>query len=99
MRTIPAVDAGGLAGGLKYVKDGIFFKFALDNLGIYAGDHNAMKAAGHELKGLAAFMNCQVLLSQSLSCSPLNLPLYLLPLFSFSLRNSISARCVFPSCC
>jgi hypothetical protein len=60
-RTIPAVDAGGLAGGLKYVKDGIFFKFAVDNLGIYAGDHNAMKAAGHELKGLAAFMNCQVL--------------------------------------
>lgn len=52
--------AGGLAGGLKYVKDGIFFKFAVDNLGIYSGDHNAMKAAGHELKGLAAFMNCQV---------------------------------------
>lgn len=60
IRTIPPIDAGGLAGGLKYLKDGIFFKFAVDNLGIYSGDHNAMKAAGHELKGLAAFMNCQV---------------------------------------
>lgn len=59
-RTIPPIDVGGLAGGLKYIKDGIFFKFAVDNMCIYSGDHFAMKAAGHELKGLAAFMNCQV---------------------------------------
>jgi hypothetical protein len=64
-RTIPPVDAGGLAGGLKYLKDGIFFKFAVDNNAIYGGDHLAMKAAGHELKGetiyfpkIDCFANC-----------------------------------------
>lgn len=60
-RTIPPISAGGLAGGLKYAKDGIFFKFAVDNNRIYGGDHHqAMKAAGHELKGLCAYMNCQL---------------------------------------
>lgn len=30
------------------------YKFALDTRGLYGGDENAMKAAGHELKGLQA---------------------------------------------
>ncbi|EGC30073.1 hypothetical protein DICPUDRAFT_158242 [Dictyostelium purpureum] len=58
--TIPPHDAGGIAGGLKYLKDGIFFKFAVDAFGIYGGDAFAMKSAGHELKGLMAYFNCQI---------------------------------------
>jgi len=40
------VDLGGVAGGSKYICQGILFKVALDVRGIYGGDHNAMKAAG-----------------------------------------------------
>ncbi|KAL6047498.1 Histidine kinase A [Balamuthia mandrillaris] len=54
---IPPIDSGGVAGGLKYFADGIFFKFAVDEHGIYAGDEWAMKAAGHELKGLSLYIS------------------------------------------
>eukprot|EP01132_Coremiostelium_polycephalum_P010968 gene10968-13435_t len=58
--TIPPYEVGGIAGGKKHLKDGIFFKFAVDIYGIYGGDAFAMKAAGHELKGLMAYFNCQI---------------------------------------
>ncbi|KAF2076800.1 hypothetical protein CYY_001877 [Polysphondylium violaceum] len=58
--TIPPYDVGGVAGGLKYLKDGIFFKFAVDVYGIYGGNAFAMKSAGHELKGLMGYFNCQI---------------------------------------
>ena len=44
-KTIPPIDVGGTAGGIKYIKEGILFKFAWDNEGIYAGDMKAMKVA------------------------------------------------------
>eukprot|EP01125_Pyxidicula_operculata_P011795 TRINITY_DN385_c1_g1_i1.p1 TRINITY_DN385_c1_g1~~TRINITY_DN385_c1_g1_i1.p1 ORF type:complete len:1249 (+),score=314.60 TRINITY_DN385_c1_g1_i1:1159-4905(+) len=59
-KTIKPVQLGGVAGGDKYICQGILFKFALDLAGIYGGDQNAMKAAGHELKGLMCFYNCQI---------------------------------------
>jgi len=40
----------------------IFFKFAVDQDGIYPSDHEAMKVAGHELKGLNALVSCGMML-------------------------------------
>jgi Clustered mitochondria len=49
-RTHTPVNAGGVAGGTKYLVNGIFFKFAADSFGLYGGSHDfAQKAAGHEL--------------------------------------------------
>ncbi|KAL6070346.1 Clu domain-containing protein [Balamuthia mandrillaris] len=48
----PSSSIGGQAGGQKFLYHGILFKYALDWQNIYGGDDNAMKAAGHELKGL-----------------------------------------------
>lgn len=44
-KTIKPVDVGGIAGGQKYVYDGIFLKFAIDLFGVYGGDYAAAKAA------------------------------------------------------
>lgn len=51
---------GGIAGGEKYIEDGIFFKFALDNKGIYGGDEYAIKSGGHEFLGFLELINCRV---------------------------------------
>eukprot|EP01113_Clastostelium_recurvatum_P028334 TRINITY_DN3429_c0_g1_i2.p1 TRINITY_DN3429_c0_g1~~TRINITY_DN3429_c0_g1_i2.p1 ORF type:complete len:2680 (+),score=686.41 TRINITY_DN3429_c0_g1_i2:120-8159(+) len=51
----PVSNLGGQAGGEKYVYHGVLFKFACDWLGFYGGDENAMKAGGHELKGLMRY--------------------------------------------
>jgi hypothetical protein len=48
----PVTGLGGYAGGEKYIYNGILFKFAIDWKDIYGSDEFAMKAAGHELKGL-----------------------------------------------
>lgn len=51
-RTVkPLQGAKGVAGGVKYLKDGIFFKFATDAHGIYGGDEFSSKAASQELLG------------------------------------------------
>ena len=42
-KTIRSIDAGGVAGGQKFLVDGVFFKYALDNVGLYGGDEYAMK--------------------------------------------------------
>ena len=60
MKTIKPIDIGGIAGGLKFICQGILFKFAIDYSGIYGGDENAMKAASHELKGLTNYYHCGV---------------------------------------
>ena len=57
------INIGGQAGGIKYLVDGIFFKFQRDFKGIYGGDSLAMKAASHELRSAA------VLFSQEFSFS------------------------------
>jgi hypothetical protein len=54
-KTIRPTSIGGAAGGEKYIVNGILFKFALDFNGIYGGDENAAKAAGHDLKGSVHF--------------------------------------------
>ena len=59
-KTIPPLHLGH-CGGVKYRKDGIFFKFATDHDKLLGGDLNAMKVAGHELKGLTAFSSCGML--------------------------------------
>eukprot|EP00727_Mastigamoeba_balamuthi_P001851 m51a1_g11663 hypothetical protein (1053) ;mRNA; r:493-4759 len=56
VRTISPVSyVPGRAGGMKYFYYGIMFKFVADFNGIYNGDEYAMKAGGHELKGLMRF--------------------------------------------
>ena len=56
---IPSIDAGGLAGGEKFIAKGIFFKFARDVHKFYGGDRFAQKAANHELTGLMALMKAK----------------------------------------
>eukprot|EP01125_Pyxidicula_operculata_P011063 TRINITY_DN3612_c0_g1_i6.p1 TRINITY_DN3612_c0_g1~~TRINITY_DN3612_c0_g1_i6.p1 ORF type:complete len:233 (+),score=33.32 TRINITY_DN3612_c0_g1_i6:38-700(+) len=57
----PSDSIGGLAGGSKYVKQGILFKFVCDDKGIYGGDDGAsMKVGGHELKGMIAYQQAEV---------------------------------------
>jgi hypothetical protein len=52
------INAGGIAGGVKYIHKGIFFKFALDEHNIYGGSvERASKAAAHELKGIQALID------------------------------------------
>ena len=49
---------GGVLGGEKYVRANILFKFAVDEEGLFGGDHEpAAKVAGHELKGLKALFS------------------------------------------
>jgi hypothetical protein len=51
-------DVGGVAGGVKYIVDGLFFKFADPSDGPYGGSfENANKAVGHELKGAIAIFH------------------------------------------
>ena len=52
---------GGQAGGHKYCVQNILFKFATDKDGIYGyRTSSAMKAAGHDLKGLICYANCKI---------------------------------------
>lgn len=46
-KSIPPIDIGGVAGGIKFIVEGILFKFAWDHEGVYEGDLKAMKAASH----------------------------------------------------
>ncbi|PRP88174.1 hypothetical protein PROFUN_03997 [Planoprotostelium fungivorum] len=59
-KTIKPVNAGGIAGGTKYVSNNIFFKFARDASHMYGGKEWAMKAAGHELKSINALISARV---------------------------------------
>ncbi|KYQ92909.1 hypothetical protein DLAC_05501 [Tieghemostelium lacteum] len=62
VRTIKPVTVGGIAGGEKYIVQGILFKFAVENetFGLYGNDENAMKTAAHELNGCTSFLNVGV---------------------------------------
>eukprot|EP01125_Pyxidicula_operculata_P004215 TRINITY_DN1624_c0_g1_i3.p1 TRINITY_DN1624_c0_g1~~TRINITY_DN1624_c0_g1_i3.p1 ORF type:complete len:788 (+),score=138.75 TRINITY_DN1624_c0_g1_i3:44-2407(+) len=53
-KTIKSVEFGGIAGGRKYIHNGILFKFATDWKNIYGSDEAAMKTANCEMKGLMA---------------------------------------------
>jgi hypothetical protein len=56
----PAREIGGIAGGEKYICQGIMLKFALDNRGIYGSDDSAIKSAGHDLNGLTLYYQCNI---------------------------------------
>eukprot|EP01125_Pyxidicula_operculata_P007329 TRINITY_DN2496_c0_g1_i1.p1 TRINITY_DN2496_c0_g1~~TRINITY_DN2496_c0_g1_i1.p1 ORF type:complete len:2166 (+),score=385.55 TRINITY_DN2496_c0_g1_i1:51-6548(+) len=69
MKTLKPLQMGGVAGGEKYIVQGILFKFALDvklsnTKWVYGGDdpndEKAMKSACNELKGLESFASCGV---------------------------------------
>eukprot|EP01088_Endostelium_zonatum_P004850 TRINITY_DN1620_c0_g1_i1.p1 TRINITY_DN1620_c0_g1~~TRINITY_DN1620_c0_g1_i1.p1 ORF type:complete len:1408 (+),score=358.44 TRINITY_DN1620_c0_g1_i1:236-4459(+) len=80
-KTIKPVNIGGVAGGSKYVKNGIIYKLATDvNLGnntwMYGGengasDEYAIKAAGRELDGLNAFITASLNTLDKNSSSPI----------------------------
>jgi len=65
-KTIKPINMGGIAGGSKYICQGILFKFAMDvalgNQWLYGGiemnNEKAQKAAGHEMKGLLCYNAC-----------------------------------------
>jgi hypothetical protein len=59
-KTIKPIDAGGVAGGQKFLHDGIFLKFAIDLYGVYGGDVGASKAASRELQGLKAYFQARI---------------------------------------
>jgi len=59
-RTIRPMGVGGIAGGKKFVQEGIIFKFALDDShNLYPSTEFCMKAASAELKGLMCFIEAQ----------------------------------------
>lgn len=53
------VAAGGVAGGEKYLADGIFFKLARDWQGLYGSDEAAMKAATLEASNLREYLRLE----------------------------------------
>ena len=55
VKTIKPYSLGGIAGGCKYLYNGILFKLQNDWKGIYKSDHNAMKSGSLELKGLMRY--------------------------------------------
>jgi tetratricopeptide (TPR) repeat protein len=55
-KTIKPVAVGGVGGGLKFVAEGIFFKFAVDEYDLYGGNEYAAKAANHEFRHLQLLM-------------------------------------------
>lgn len=62
-RQVPPVNLGGIAGGEKFVQDGILFKFAIPterSRTIFPDDESAMKAANAELRGLSACIEAHI---------------------------------------
>lgn len=43
--SVPSLDAGGIAGGVKYLVNDIFFKVSSDEHGLYGSYQYAQKAA------------------------------------------------------
>ncbi len=53
-RCVQPIDVGGVAGGVKFLVAGQFFKFALDEHGLFGSDVLAAKGAGLELQASRA---------------------------------------------
>jgi hypothetical protein len=56
----PIPEVGGKIGGIKYVHQGVFYKFALPDGSIVTTVEEAAKVAGHELRGCMSYYNCAV---------------------------------------
>jgi Clustered mitochondria/Translation initiation factor eIF3 subunit 135 len=54
-KTLKPVNVGGVAGGDKYIANGILFKVATADGELFETDEAAAKVAGHELMGLTCF--------------------------------------------
>lgn len=59
-KTIKPVGVGGIAGGQKFIHEGIFFKFPTNEQDLYGNLENAMRGAGHEMKGLTGLINWEL---------------------------------------
>ena len=59
-KSVKPKEVGGIAGGTKYIAQGILFKLVVDERKLYHGDHWAMKAASAELKGVMSYGNCKI---------------------------------------
>jgi hypothetical protein len=59
-KTIKPVGVGGIAGGQKFIHEGIFFKFPTNEQNLYGNLENAMRGAGHEMKGLTGLINWEL---------------------------------------
>jgi hypothetical protein len=72
-KSVKPKEVGGIAGGTKYIAQGILFKLVVDEVRthghynklttqrkLYHGDHWAMKAASAELKGVMSYGNCKI---------------------------------------
>jgi len=60
-KTIKPANMGGIAGGLKYIHNGVLLKFAADDSGIYGGSpEGAGKAAKLEYNALQSLLEIEV---------------------------------------
>ena len=59
-KTFRPASMGGIAGGEKYVVQGILFKFSVDHGQLYGGDEAAMKSASHEIRSLMQIQSCRI---------------------------------------
>ena len=60
LRTVPPIAMGGLAGGPKFLDNGIFVKLSCDWKGIYGGDRYSIKAASQELLAVETYLDLRV---------------------------------------
>ena len=57
-KSLPPIFTNGVAGGEKFKVKGIFFKYAVNKNKLFESDEQAMKIAGHELRGHTALVSC-----------------------------------------
>jgi hypothetical protein len=74
-KTIKARNVGGIAGGEKFIHEGIFYKFASDEHNLYKDIERAMKTSLHELKGLTALVDWEL---KTVGLSAVKFPLIVL---------------------
>lgn len=60
-KTLSCAPVGGVAGGVKYIMNGILFKLAESDKGPYLKNAEyAAKAMGHEMKGANSYARCNI---------------------------------------
>jgi hypothetical protein len=59
-RTYHPKSVGGIAGGPKFIENGIFVKLSCDWKGLYGGDSWAIKSASKELLGVETYLDLRI---------------------------------------
>jgi hypothetical protein len=59
-RTIRPIFMGGIAGGVKYLEQGIFIKLSCDWKGLYGGDTFSIKSASKELLAVETYLDLRI---------------------------------------